>query len=72
MHIIYTKIRSHCLFRPQRLSDAMDGVTLVYCLDQIVKCTWVNDPENGYNDSMVWLPQQVQTCTSKHIFFIYS
>ena len=33
------------------------------CLDQIVTCEWLHDPENGYNDSMVWLPTKVHDCT---------
>ena len=33
------------------------------CVDQLVTCTWMHDPANGYNDTMVWLPEEVQICT---------
>ena len=36
---------------------------LLNCLDQIVTCTWVDDPDNGFNDSMAWMPQELQVCT---------
>ena len=39
-------------------------MSLLY-LDQTVRCEWVDDPENGFNDTMVWVPAQVQDCTGR-------
>ena len=25
----------------------------------------MHDPANGYNDTMVWIPEQIQICTGK-------
>ena len=37
-------------------------------VDQLVTCTWMHDPANGYNDTMVWLPEEAQICTGMMLF----
>ncbi len=39
-------------------------------LDQKVTCTWMHDPDNGYNDTMVWIPANIMDCTGQLKFII--
>ena len=32
-------------------------------IDQLITCEWMHDPDNGYNDTMVWLPAEVEVCS---------
>ena len=35
-------------------------------------CIWKHDPNNGFNDSMVWWPQQFHPCNSEYIYFCFN